>query len=213
MAGSGWPERHRRRSDLLRTCHRHQVGTARPKARSDRTKWSGGSADGRVQSSVSELLQSAALCAKISRVSKIFLSVKVVPHIQGVPGSHWGIPGGLGGAPSGRSSVPTAMDGADDISRVGIRVKGYCRNYFGRSAPDASAITQGTGRCRCGGRMTPPSRRAHAAPLRACARPYGMANGQGVGKWQVPSCARRASITSPAGEIKMSRCAHALEPA
>ena len=60
MEGSGRPERHRRRSDLLRTCHRHQVGTARPKARSDRRKSSGGSADGRVQSSVSELLQSAA---------------------------------------------------------------------------------------------------------------------------------------------------------
>ena len=53
MEGSGRPERHRRRSDLLRTCHRHQVGTARPKARSDRRKSSGGSADGRVQSSVS----------------------------------------------------------------------------------------------------------------------------------------------------------------
>ena len=39
--------------------------------------WSGGSADGRVQSSVSELLQSEALCAKISPVSKHFLSVKV----------------------------------------------------------------------------------------------------------------------------------------
>ena len=122
MEGSGRPERHRRRSDLLRTCHRHQVGTARPKARSDRTKWSGGSADGRVQSSVSELLQSSARCAKSSRVSKTFLSVKVVPYTQGVPGSHWGIPGGLGGAPSGCSSVPTAMDGADDISRRGIRV-------------------------------------------------------------------------------------------
>ena len=43
----------------------------------------------------------------------------VVPHTQGVPGSHRGLPGGLGGAPSGRSSVPTAMDGADDISRCG----------------------------------------------------------------------------------------------
>ena len=33
---------HRRtfaRSELLRTCYRYQVGTARPKARSDRTKW------------------------------------------------------------------------------------------------------------------------------------------------------------------------------
>ena len=94
-----------------------------------------------------------------------------------------------------------------------VSVKGSNRNYFGRSAPDASAITQGPCRCRCGGRMIPPSRWAHAAPLRACARPYGMANAQGVWKWQVPSCARRASITSPAGEIKMSRCAHALEPA
>ena len=112
-------------SDLLRTCHRHQVGTARPKARSDRRKCSGGSADGRVQSSVSELLQSAARCAKSSRVSKTFLSVKVVLYTQGFPGSHWGIPGGLGGAPSSCSSVPTAMDGADDISRVGIRVNRY----------------------------------------------------------------------------------------
>ena len=77
MEGSGRPERHRRRSDLLRTCHRHQVGTARPKARSDRRKSSGGSADGRVQSSVSELLQSAARCAKSSRVSKNFLSAPV----------------------------------------------------------------------------------------------------------------------------------------
>ena len=68
MEGSGRPERHRRRSDLLRTCHRHQVGTARPKARSDRRKFSGGSADGRVQSSVSELLQSAARCAKKVRL-------------------------------------------------------------------------------------------------------------------------------------------------
>ena len=118
-AGSGWPERHRRRSDLLRTCHRHQVGTARPKARSDRTKWSGGSADGRVQSSVSELLQSEALCAKISSVSKLFQLMKVVLHTQGVPGSHWGIPGGLGGAPSGRSSVPTAMDGSDAVPGAG----------------------------------------------------------------------------------------------
>jgi hypothetical protein len=40
MEGSGWPERHRRRSDLLRTCQRHQVGTARPNARSDRRKCS-----------------------------------------------------------------------------------------------------------------------------------------------------------------------------
>ena len=81
MEGSGRPERHRRRSDLLRTCHRHQVGTARPKARSDRRKCSGGSADGRVQSSVhiSELLQSAARCAKSSRVSKRII-VKVVPY-------------------------------------------------------------------------------------------------------------------------------------
>ena len=126
MEGSGRPERHRRRSDLLRTCHRHQVGTARPKARRDRRKCSGGSRRmdvSRLQSSVSELLQSAARCAKSSRVSKTFLGVKVVPYLQGVPGSHWGIPDRLGGAPSGCSSVPTAMDCADDISRRGIRVK------------------------------------------------------------------------------------------
>ncbi len=59
----------------------------------------------------------------MSRVSKIFLSVKVVPHIQGVPGSHWGLPGGLGGAPSGRSSVTVAMDGSDAVSQRGIRVE------------------------------------------------------------------------------------------
>ena len=44
-AGSGWLESHRRRSDILRTCYRHQVGTARPKARSDRREvlwWFGG---------------------------------------------------------------------------------------------------------------------------------------------------------------------------
>ena len=65
------------------------------------------------------LKMSEALCAKISRVSKIVLSVKVVLHTQGVPGSHWGIPGGLGGAPSGRSSVPTAMDGSDAVPGAG----------------------------------------------------------------------------------------------
>ena len=75
-------------------------------------------------SSVSELLQSEALCAKISTVSKLFQLMKVVLHTQGVPGSHWGIPGGLGGAPSGRSSVPTAMDGSDAVSRRGKRVNG-----------------------------------------------------------------------------------------
>ena len=122
-AGSGWPERLRSRSDLLRTCHRHQVGTARPKARSDRRKWSGGLADGRVQSSVSELLQSAALCAKHSGWSKVFLSVKVVVHTQGVLGSHRGLPGGPGGVPSGAPRVPAAMDGSDAVSRRGKRVK------------------------------------------------------------------------------------------
>ena len=68
---------------------------------------------------VARCSQQRAVREKSSRVSKTFLSVKVVPYTQGVPGSHWGIPGGLEGAPSGRSSVPTAMDGADDISRVG----------------------------------------------------------------------------------------------
>ena len=79
MEGSGRPERHRRRSDLLRTCHRHQVGTARPKARSDRRKCSGGSADGRVQSSVSELLQSFSAVREKFSCEQNFLSVKVVP--------------------------------------------------------------------------------------------------------------------------------------
>lgn len=37
MAGSGWPERQRSHSDLLRTCQHHQVGMARPKARSEPT--------------------------------------------------------------------------------------------------------------------------------------------------------------------------------
>ena len=56
-----------------------------------RGSWSGGSADGRVQSSVSlsELLhvagcslQRGARNPKSSRVSKIFLSVKVIPYTQ-----------------------------------------------------------------------------------------------------------------------------------
>ena len=78
-AGSGWPERHRRRSDLLRTCHRHQVGTARKflgqnlnKARRDRMKCSGGSADGRVQTPVERIGALAVCTAATSAVREKF---------------------------------------------------------------------------------------------------------------------------------------------
>ena len=73
-------------------------GTARPKALSDWTKWSGGLADGCVQSSVSELLQFA-LCSSVQNFScEEILSMTA----QGVPGSHRGLPGeiGLGGTPA-----------------------------------------------------------------------------------------------------------------
>ncbi len=93
---------------------------------------SGGAGDGRVQSSILELLQSGAPCAEITSGSKKSLRVRVVPHTHPVPGSHQGLPGGLGGALSGRSSVTVTMDGSDDISwrARGIRVKAYRTRYY-----------------------------------------------------------------------------------
>ena len=61
------------------------------------------------------------------------------------------------------------------------KYRGNSRNYFNVFSINPDAITQGPCRCRCGGRMTPPTRRGHAAPMRACPRPYGMANGKALG--------------------------------
>ena len=80
----------------------------------------------RVQSSVSELLQSEALCAKSSRVSKSFLSVKVVSLHSGGPGKPLGIGGytwllgRVRGRPQAQAQRPFEcrdgyMDGADNI--------------------------------------------------------------------------------------------------
>ena len=137
MESSGWPEC-REASEMLQSfwyllctkCYRHQVGTARPIARSDRRKCSGAVVRREWMCPVSSLERIGALVqsgvcaargfAKSSRVRKSFLRVKVVPHThtQGVPQESISgdtLPGAWR-ASRGRPQrpfecVPTAMDG------------------------------------------------------------------------------------------------------
>ena len=122
MAGSGWPERHRRRSDLLRTCHRHQVGTARPKARSDRTKWPRGYPARHGICARSLHLPTGRRTAVRTSLFVETLNITNVLHTRAVPGGHGAIPNGLGGAPHAPPSTPTDDGRFRVISRRGKRV-------------------------------------------------------------------------------------------